>query len=127
MLKNAAAAAWALMGGLYNSGQDCTCGSRLYVQSTVYDRFLEIMKEKVKEYKLGDGFDPESNSGPLVGQFMITWVYLIRLEQISKSQFDKVNSYIESGIEAGATPFIYGREKATKGYFVDPVGKSQLL
>lgn len=54
------------MGGLYNTGQDCTCGSRIYVQSSVYDKFLNIMKEKVKEYKLGDGFDAESSAGPLV-------------------------------------------------------------
>lgn len=61
-----AAAAWGLMGGLYNSGQDCTCGSRIYVQSTVYDKFLSIMKEKVKEYHIGDGFDSKSTAGPLV-------------------------------------------------------------
>lgn len=54
------------MGGLYNSGQDCTCGSRIYVQSSVYDKFLGIMKEKVTSYKLGDGFDPASSAGPLV-------------------------------------------------------------
>lgn len=60
------AAAWALMGGLYNTGQDCTCGSRIYVQSSVYDKFLGIMKEKIKDYKLGDGFDAASSAGPLV-------------------------------------------------------------
>jgi aldehyde dehydrogenase (NAD+) len=54
------------MGGLYNTGQDCTCGSRIYVQSTVYEKFLDIVKRKVKEYKVGDGFSEDSSAGPLV-------------------------------------------------------------
>jgi acyl-CoA reductase-like NAD-dependent aldehyde dehydrogenase len=36
------------------------------VQSSVYDKFLGIMKEKVASYQLGDGFDPASSAGPLV-------------------------------------------------------------
>ena len=60
------AAAWSLMGGLYNSGQDCTCGGRIYVQSSVYDKFLDLVKEKVTDYRLGDAFDSTSSAGPLV-------------------------------------------------------------
>jgi delta 1-pyrroline-5-carboxylate dehydrogenase len=67
------------MGGLYNTGQDCTCGSRVYVQSSVYDKFLGIMKEKIKEYKLGDGFDTESSAGPLVRDISIC-ILMIRAE-----------------------------------------------
>ncbi|KIM21368.1 hypothetical protein M408DRAFT_333502 [Serendipita vermifera MAFF 305830] len=99
------AAAWALMGATYNSGQDCTCGSRVYVQSSVYDKFLSIMKVKVEEYHIGDGFDSKSSAGPL----------------ISKAQFDKVNAYIQSGIDEGATPFIYSPKTERRGYFVEPV------
>ncbi|PVF93369.1 putative aldehyde dehydrogenase [Serendipita vermifera] len=99
------AAAWGLMGGLYNTGQDCTCGSRIYVQSTVYEKFLDIVKRKVQEYRVGDGFDEGSSAGPL----------------ISKVQFDKVTSMIASGIEAGATPFIHGKSNSAKGFFVEPV------
>jgi acyl-CoA reductase-like NAD-dependent aldehyde dehydrogenase len=54
------------MGGLNNAGQDCTCGSRIYVQSSVYTKFLDIVKEKMTSYKIGDGSDPESSAGPLV-------------------------------------------------------------
>ena len=57
------------MGGLYNTGQDCTCGSRIYVQSSVYDKFLAIFKEKIMAYKLGNGFDADSSAGPLVSSF----------------------------------------------------------
>ncbi|KAG8769831.1 aldehyde dehydrogenase (NAD(P)(+)) ald5 [Serendipita sp. 397] len=99
------AASWALMGGLYNSGQDCTCGSRIYVQASIYDKFLAIMKSKIDLYKLGDGFHPDSSAGPL----------------ISKVQYDKVNTFIKKGIAAGAKPFIHEPQKREKGYFVDPV------
>jgi len=103
-----AAVGWALMGNLYNTGQDCTCSSRLYVQSSVYDKFLVILKNKVQEYKVGPGHDESSNAGPLV----------------SKTQFDKVWGYIEAGKAAGAE-VLYGGEqqKCTKGYFVSPVGE----
>ena len=60
------AAKWALMGGLYNAGEDCTCGSRVFVESSVYDKFLSIVKENIKEYTIGDGFDSKSSAGPLV-------------------------------------------------------------
>lgn len=36
------AAAWAALGFLYNTGQDCTAGSRLFVQDTIYDKFIEV-------------------------------------------------------------------------------------
>jgi acyl-CoA reductase-like NAD-dependent aldehyde dehydrogenase len=48
-----AAAGWALMGNLYNTGQDCTCSSRLYVQSSVYDKFLAILKIRSGSTKSG--------------------------------------------------------------------------
>lgn len=98
-------ASWALMGGLYNTGQDCTCGSRVYVQSSVYEKFIDIIKEKITAYKLGEGFDPESSAGPL----------------ISKAQHEKVLTFIDKGIAAGATPFIHSPRPRAKGYFVDPV------
>lgn len=61
-----AAANWACLGILYNTGQDCTAGSRVYVQDTVYDKFVNILVAKAEQLKVGDGFDDENGGGPVV-------------------------------------------------------------
>ena len=60
------AATWAAMGVLFNTGQDCCAGSRVYVQDTIYDKFMPILVEKAKELFVGDGFDEKSGCGPVV-------------------------------------------------------------
>ena len=60
------AANWAALGICYNSGQDCTAGSRVYVQESVYDKFLDLLVQKVKAQTTGDAFDEKSGGGPLV-------------------------------------------------------------
>lgn len=62
------AASWAAMAIMYNSGQDCTAGSRLYVQDTVYEKFLDLLTSKAKQQALlvKDGFDETSAGGPVV-------------------------------------------------------------
>ena len=57
---------WAALGICYNSGQDCTAGSRVYVQETIYDKFLDLLVQKVKAQTIGDGFDEQSGGGPVV-------------------------------------------------------------
>ncbi|KIY46641.1 NAD-aldehyde dehydrogenase [Fistulina hepatica ATCC 64428] len=98
------AACWAALGILYNSGQDCTAGSRVYVQESVYDKFMGILLSKVKETVVGDGLSDETAAGPLV----------------SKVQYDRVWGFIESGKQEGATVVIGGEKRTTKGYFCDP-------
>lgn len=58
---------WAALGICYNSGQDCTAGSRVYVQESIYDKFLDLLVQKVKAQIIGDGFDEQSGGGPVVG------------------------------------------------------------
>jgi acyl-CoA reductase-like NAD-dependent aldehyde dehydrogenase len=60
------AASWAALGICYNSGQDCTAGSRVYVQEPIYDKFLKLLVSKVKAQIIGDGFDEKSGGGPVV-------------------------------------------------------------
>lgn len=98
------ASAWAALGICYNSGQDCTAGSRVYVQDTVYEKFLELLITKVKAQVVGDGFDNKSGGGPMV----------------SKGQYDRVWGYIESGKQEGAQVAFGGVKRSTKGYYVDP-------
>lgn len=61
------AANWAALGIFYNTGQDCTAGSRVYVQDTVHDKFVEILVRKANELVVGNGFDEKTAAGPLVG------------------------------------------------------------
>ncbi|EGN97360.1 hypothetical protein SERLA73DRAFT_184041 [Serpula lacrymans var. lacrymans S7.3] len=98
------AANWAALGILYNTGQDCTAGSRLYVQNSIYDKFVSLLVEKSKQLVVGDGFDEKTAGGPLV----------------SKTQYDKVMGYIESGKSQGAKAILGGEKRPGKGYFVDP-------
>jgi len=94
---------WAAMGILYNTGQDCTAGSRLYVQDTIYDKFVTALAAKAKQLVIGDGFDERSGGGPVV----------------SKIQYDRVWSYIESGKKEGAKVILGGQRRQTAGYWVD--------
>ncbi len=57
---------WAALGILYNTGQDCTAGSRVYVQDTIYDKCIATLIEKAKALVIGDAFDDQSGGGPVV-------------------------------------------------------------
>ncbi|CAL1702137.1 unnamed protein product [Somion occarium] len=98
------AANWAALGILYNTGQDCTAGSRVYVQDSIYDKFLQTLIEKAKALNIGNGFDEKSGGGPVV----------------SKVQYDKIWSYIDAGKQEGAKCVLGGEKRPGKGYFVDP-------
>lgn len=98
------AANWAALGICYNSGQDCTAGSRLYVQDTIYDKFVDLLVSKTKAQVIGDGFDDASAGGPLV----------------SKTQYDRVWGYINAGIQEGAKAILGGIKRPGKGFYADP-------
>jgi betaine-aldehyde dehydrogenase len=60
------AAASAPGGAFDNAGQDCCARSRILVQQSVYERFLELLEPAVKAFKVMDPREPESQMGPLV-------------------------------------------------------------
>jgi aldehyde dehydrogenase (NAD+) len=64
------------MGILYNTGQDCTAGSRLYVQDTIYDKFVTTLAAKAKQLVIGDGFDERSGGGPVVSNCSLSGALL---------------------------------------------------
>ncbi|KXN83709.1 Aldehyde dehydrogenase [Leucoagaricus sp. SymC.cos] len=98
------AANWAALGICYNTGQDCTAGSRVYVQESISDKFIQLLVAKVKATVIGDAFDEQSTGGPVV----------------SKRQYERVWSYIEAGKQEGAKVILGGIKRAGKGYYVDP-------
>ena len=49
-----------------NAGQTCVCANRIYVQSGIYDEFLEKLALKVSQLKVGNGLDESTTVGPLI-------------------------------------------------------------
>jgi aldehyde dehydrogenase (NAD+) len=91
--------------GLFsNQGQSCCAGSRVFVEETIYDRFVEKSIVRARTRVVGDPFDPNTELGPLV----------------DKTQFEKVTSYIESGRNEAATLACGGKRIGDRGYFVEP-------
>lgn len=87
-------------------GQICTSTSRLYVQDSVYDKFLDMFREYTKaNSKVGSQFDSNINHGP----------------QISKTQQERILSYVDSAKSEGAR-LVLGGDKPDQegGYFVMP-------
>lgn len=51
-----------------NSGQTCICANRFYVQDGIYDEFARRLAERVAALRVGNGFDPDAQQGPLINQ-----------------------------------------------------------
>ncbi|WP_374719004.1 aldehyde dehydrogenase family protein [Parageobacillus toebii] len=94
----------ALRGIMFNQGQVCAAGSRLYVQKKMYDNVVADLASAAKSIKLGNGLDPDTTMGPL----------------ISAQQQARVKGYIDKGIEEGAEVVTGGTIPFEKGYFVSP-------
>ncbi|WP_214326217.1 aminobutyraldehyde dehydrogenase [Nonomuraea sediminis] len=54
------------MGATYNTGQDCTAATRVYVARQVYGQAVEALREKLAAITVGDPWDPATDIGPLV-------------------------------------------------------------
>lgn len=98
----------ALFAIFVNSGQVCSAGSRLIIDESIHDRFIQAVVEKTKRIKLGPGIDPETKMGPLV----------------SETQRARVEGYVEIGKKSAAKLLIGGGrpgdKKFEKGFFVEP-------
>ena len=61
-----AAVEGAILSKFRNAGQTCVCANRLYVQSGIYDAFAAKLSERVAGLKVGDGFEPGVDIGPMI-------------------------------------------------------------
>lgn len=77
-----------------NQGQICLCGSRIFVERSIYDRFKEAFVERVKNLTVSFPTDPTAKMGALV----------------SKPHLEKVLSYIELAKEEGGTVLVGGQQ-----------------
>ncbi len=102
-----AAVKGATMAIFYNTGQACTAGSRLLVQESVRDEFVEKLVKRASGYVPGDPLDPKTRLGPLVSQ----------------EQLDRVLGYVEKGRAEGAEVVLGGDRGVVEGkagYYMNP-------
>ncbi|MEP7098856.1 MAG: aldehyde dehydrogenase family protein [Burkholderiales bacterium] len=88
----------------FNQGQVCTAGSRIYVQRKRFDEVVQRLAFVAEAMKIGSGFDPETQLGPLVSQ----------------RHFERVMGYIDGAKAEGATLVTGGARALDGGYFVQP-------
>lgn len=92
-----------------NQGQICLCGSRILIESSVYEKFKKEFVERVKKLSVGDPLNESSRQGAVV----------------SKVHFDKVMHCIETAKQEGGTILCGGHAvhpegRCAKGYFIEP-------
>jgi succinate-semialdehyde dehydrogenase/glutarate-semialdehyde dehydrogenase len=85
-----------------NAGQTCVCANRLYVQDSVYDAFVEKLADKTRGIKVGNGFEPGVNQGPL----------------IDDQGLEKVERHVADALAKGAQVLAGG--KRIEGRFFEP-------
>ena len=90
-------------GIFYGKGEVCAAGSRLFVDSTVHDEFMEKLVARAKKMTPGDPFDSKTRLGALV----------------SKTQMERVLDYVERGRSEGAELLTGGQRVDRAGYFVE--------
>ncbi|CAO1612799.1 unnamed protein product [Sympodiomycopsis kandeliae] len=104
------AANWVSQGVLYNQGQDCAAGTRCFIQKSVHDKFIALLKSNFEAVRVGDPFETTTCQGP----------------QVSEAQYKRVLGYIEAGKQQGATlvtgggPHQVQGEQFKNGYFIKP-------
>ena len=92
-----------------NQGQICLCGSRLFVQEGIYEKFRDALVAKAEKLKVGDPKDPSSNLGAVV----------------SKDHMEKILSKIEEAKQLGGKILIGGEREILEGdlkngYYIQP-------
>ncbi len=88
-----------------NQGQICLCGSRIYIERSIYEDFKNAFVDKVKSLKVGDPSDPASTIGAIV----------------SEPHLNKVLSYVKLAKEEGGTLLCGGnRIELNGGFFMQP-------
>ena len=96
----------AVNGAYFGTGQKCTASSRLVIQRSVHDEFLEKFSAAAKQLKVGHALEPDTQIGPV----------------IDRLQLEKNLEYLEVGKQEGAELMFGGDcpERATRGHFMTP-------
>lgn len=77
-----------------SSGQTCVCANRIYLQRSIFDEFARLFTQKVREFKIGPGFNKGVSYGPLIHQKAI----------------DKVDEHVRDAVSKGAKAVTGGKK-----------------
>jgi aldehyde dehydrogenase len=93
----------------FNKGEVCTCPSRALIQESIYDEFMARCLERIAAIRQGHPLDPDTQLGP----------------QVSSAQLEKVESYVQIGLDEGAELLIGGQRtilpgELAGGYYHEP-------
>jgi aminomuconate-semialdehyde/2-hydroxymuconate-6-semialdehyde dehydrogenase len=98
-----------LQAAFSNQGEICLCGSRIFVERSIFDRFVDEFVSRAKQLPVGDPLEEQTKIGALV----------------SEAHMNKVLSYIELALQEGGKILTGGKQvklsgRCANGYFVDP-------
>jgi aldehyde dehydrogenase (NAD+) len=98
----------AAMAVFANSGQICSAGTRLFVERSIHDEFMEHLGAFTRTLKVGDPLDPETQLGPVV----------------SAAQMERILGYMDSAVSEGAQTLVGGKRMTHQGFdagfFLEP-------
>ena len=98
------AVAGAMTGIFFNQGEVCCAGSRLFLERSIHDEFVDKLSSRASSLSVGNPEDAGTQMGA----------------QVSKEQFDKILGYIDTGKQEGAKLVTGGERCGEKGYFIRP-------
>ena len=94
----------AMTGIFFNQGEVCCAGSRLFIEKSIHEEFIDKLSNKAANMRVGNPEDTGTQMGA----------------QVSKEQFDKILGYIETGKQEGAKLVTGGERCGERGYFIKP-------
>lgn len=98
------AIATSIRSSFWNQGEICLCGSRIFVERSIHDEFVERFAAATKKLRIGDPLDDATDIGAL----------------ISEAHLQKVMGYIDLARKEGGTIVTGGSRLDRPGYFVEP-------
>lgn len=95
-----------ILASFANQGQICLCGSRIFVQKSIYEKFKKAFVQKVEEILVGDPLLPENKMGAIVSQ----------------AHLDKIDAYVKLAVKSGGKILSGGNKqkvdgRCAEGYF----------
>ena len=87
-----------------NTGQSCIASNRIYVQRSIYAKFLERFAEQTRALKTGDGLEAGVNVGPLINEAGLT----------------QALAHVQDATKRGARVLCGGKRLERKGWFIEP-------
>ena len=87
-----------------NAGQVCTCPERIFVHEAIHDTFINKLKSKMEQLKVGDPFNKDTDYGAIINQ----------------QQLDSIDDKVQDAVKNGADLITGGHKVGGAGYFYEP-------